>query len=123
MMHTNRLETTLASVLTIATLLVGCASAPTEQIGQTQAAIADAERAKAPEYAPVDLHEANRKLEQAQANMERKDYRSARWLAEQAEVDAELANMKARSTEAEAAAAALQQNIQMLRAELANMSN
>ena len=67
MMHTSRLETTLASVRAIAALVVGCASTPTEQVGQTQAAIADAEQAKASEYAPVDLHEANRFVPELQA--------------------------------------------------------
>jgi len=50
--------------------------------------------------------------------MAAKDYKLARELAAQAEVDAKLAQSKANSAKAQAASDALQEDIRVLRAEL-----
>ena len=100
-------------------LLSGCAAdPPVQQIGQSQVAVASAEQVAAAEHAPLELHEAKRKLAEAQKRIDEGDYESAQRLAEQAEVDAELALIKAQSSETENSANEIQQSIQTLRVEL-----
>jgi hypothetical protein len=55
--------------------------------------------------APADLDLAREKLALARRWTQAKDYRPARWLAEQAKVDAEVAEVRASSARARAAAA------------------
>lgn len=83
----------------LATLLLagGCAvqGPPTAQIESSQAALAEALRAGAAQAAPREVALAREKLELTNRWIEAKDFKPARWLAEQAQVDAELAAMKA----------------------------
>ena len=50
--------------------------------------------------------------------MAAEDYESARWLAEQAQVDADLAAVKARSAKAQKAVLAVQEDSRVLQEEL-----
>lgn len=102
-------------------LLAGCASVepPVEQIAHSQTAVQQAHDVGAREYAPLELRQATQKLEQAQAAMAEEEYLEARRLAEQAQVDAELAQTMALSEEAEAAAHELRESIRILREEIA----
>lgn len=120
MMMENAARHTRIGSMILTALLTGCASVPPpdEQIGQAQSAIDAAEQAEATSFAPVELREAKRKLDEARAMMEDEEYETARRLAEQAEVDAELARLKAGSAKAEAAANEVQQGIRTLRDEL-----
>lgn len=104
----------------LVTVLIGCVSVPPpeEQIGQTRSAIDAAEQAGAMNFAPVELRKAQRKLDEARTRMENEDYVTARRLAEQAQVDAELAKFKANSAKAETAADEVRQGIRTLRDEL-----
>lgn len=103
-----------------AALMAGCASvpAPTEQVAVSKAAVASAVSAGAPEFAAPELRSAQDKLERANQAMAAKEFESARWLAEQAQADADLAGAKARSAKAEKAAFAGQEDSRVLREEL-----
>jgi PBP1b-binding outer membrane lipoprotein LpoB len=96
-----------SKVLLAALFLAGCAAnpAPTEQLARSEAAIAAALDAGAPELATAELESAQAKMKLAQRWIAAKDYKPARWLVEQAQVDAELAAMKAISAKARTASA------------------
>ena len=100
--------------------MAGCASvpAPTEQLAVSKAAVANAVGAGGTEFAPAEMRTAQEKLDGANKAMAAKDYERARWLAEQAQVDAQLAVAKARSAKAQKAAYALQEDSRVLREEL-----
>lgn len=102
-------------------LLASCASTPpepTSQLAVSRSAVTQAERANALQYAPVELTQAQEKLRQAQAAVGREDYAAARRLAEQAEVDARLAETKTHSTRAQAALSEVNESIRVLQEEL-----
>jgi hypothetical protein len=103
-----------------AALITGCASipAPTEQVAVSKAAVANAVSAGAAEFAAPDLSSAQDKLARADVAMAGKDYENALWLAEHAQVDAELAVAKTRSAKAQKAVAAVQEDSRVLREEL-----
>jgi len=104
-----------------AALMAGCASvvpAPTEQIAVSKAAVANAVSSGAPEFAAPDMSSAQDKLARANQAMAAEDYESARWLAEQAQVDADLAAVKARSAKAQKAVLAVQEDSRVLQEEL-----
>ena len=86
-----------------AAVLAGCATQPTEEMGNARAAITDSVRVAGP--ASPDLQRAQNKMALAQRWVDAKDYGPARWLAEQAEVDAELAAVRAASQDARRALA------------------
>ena len=70
------------------------------------------------EYAPAEMLSSRQKLAQANKAMLAKDYKQALTLADQAQADAKLAQGKANSAKAQAAADALQEDIRVLREEL-----
>lgn len=104
----------------IATALGACASvpAPTEQMAVSTAAVANAVSAGGTGLAPGELHGARDKLARANAALLAEDYPLARTLAEQSEVDAQLAVAKSRAAKAEIAARTLQEDGRVLREEL-----
>jgi uncharacterized protein DUF4398 len=110
----------LGGVGLAAAVMAGCAGvpAPTEQLAVSKAAVANAVDAGAPELAPVEMRTAQEKLDRANQAMAAKDYDRARSLAEQAQVDAQLAGAKARSVKAQKAALAVQDDSRALREEL-----
>ena len=112
----------LAAVVALAVLaLAGCASSgdmPREEMAVARAAV---ERAAGPAGAdaPVEVSQAREKLERATAAVARKDYDVARRLAEQAEVDANLAEAKSHSVRSDRALVEVREGIRQLRAEIA----
>lgn len=101
----------------------GCAStptipAPTDQMALSRAAISSASSAGGSEYAPVQLKSAMDKMDGAERAMGTKNYGLARQMAEEAQVDAQLAAATARAGKAQKAAEALQQSNQVLKKEL-----
>lgn len=78
-----------------AAALVGCASdpAPIEQLKLTEKAVEQAKAVGATEEQP-ELQTAEEKLTQARADMADKSYKRARMQAEQAELDARLAEAR-----------------------------
>jgi hypothetical protein len=105
-------------------LMAGCAStsAPTEQMAVSRAAVSNAMGAGGAEFAPIQFKSASDKLTAAERAIADKDFELALRLAEQAEVDAKLAAEMARSAKAQRAAAALQDDIRVLRQELDRQS-
>lgn len=102
-------------------VLGGCARdipPPDKQMALAGAAVAKAESAEAYRYAPVELNTAREKLNKAEKLVEEEEYVEARRLAEQAEVDANLAFVKSRSAATQEAVAELQKTIRTLQEEL-----
>lgn len=109
-----------AGVIAVAAVIAGCASVPkpTEQLAVSRSAITNAERAGGAEYAPVEMRAARDKMDRAGKAMAREDYEDARRLAEEAQVDARLAEKTAESAKAQKAAVALSDDIRVLREEI-----
>jgi hypothetical protein len=103
-----------------ALFVASCASipAPTEQMASSRAAVAEATNAGSSEYAPAQLKAALEKMGGAEQAMSEKNYEQARSLAEQAQVDAQLALATARAAKARKAAAALHEDDRVLREEM-----
>lgn len=115
---------TLTIVGTAVLLAASCAT--TTQPGAdllAESAIKEAEAAGAQQYAPLELRNAKRKMEQAKAAREKKDYGMANRLEQQARVDAELAELKARSTKTQKAIDELEESMRVLRQELQRMGS
>lgn len=105
--------------LTVATLFTAACSSippPREQMAVSRSAV---ERASGPagSEAAVEIAAARDKMERANLAMGREDYLSALFLAEEAEVDANLAEAKARSVRAAGALQEVRESIRMLREE------
>ncbi|SDR80371.1 protein of unknown function [Halopseudomonas litoralis] len=90
------------ATLGAAAALVGCASTPppTTQLATAQQALNAADTAQSAEYAPLELRKAREKLLQAEQANTAEEYERARYLAEQAEWDARVAERKARAEKA-----------------------
>ncbi|MCU6433863.1 DUF4398 domain-containing protein [Undibacterium sp. Jales W-56] len=103
-------------------LTTGCSSMKTPataNVAVSKAAVDNASSAGGAEFAPVEMASARDKMALANKAMAAKDYKLANDLATQAQADAKLAQGKANSTKAQAAADALQDDIRVLREELA----
>lgn len=106
-----------------AIFMAGCAStpsapAPTEQMAVARAAVNNASSAGGNEFAPLQLKSAMEKMDWAERAMGEKNYARAKLLAEEALVDAKLAETTARAAKAKKAADALQEDNRVLRKEL-----
>lgn len=102
--------------------LGGCASdktPATADVAVSRQAVAAATSAGAAELAPAEMQSARDKLMRANQALAARDYQTAQDLATQASADAQLAQSKATSAKATTAADELQQNIRLLREELA----
>lgn len=86
-------------------LMTGCATtpAPTEQLAVSKAAVTSASRGGSNEFAPLELKSAMDKMEGAEKAMSVKDYPRAKQLAEQAQLDAKLAETKTNAAKAQKA--------------------
>ena len=110
------------TVLTI----VGCSSMKTPataDVAVSKAAVDSAASADGAQYAPLEMRSAREKLAKANKALANKDYEVAADLANQAQVDANLAQGKAGSAKAKIAADALQDDIRVLREELKRSRN
>lgn len=102
-------------------LAVGCSSMKTPataDVAVSKAAVDNAASAGGGEYAPLEMNSAREKMSLANKAMAAKNYKLAAALANQAEADAKLAQGKANSGKAQAAADALQDDIRVMREEL-----
>ncbi len=109
--------------MAVALFMTGCAStpaipAPTEQMAVSRAAVSTAISAGGNEFAPVQLKSAMDKMDGAERAMGGKNYGLARQLAEQAQVDAQLAAAASRAAKAQKAADAVQESNRVLRNEI-----
>jgi septal ring factor EnvC (AmiA/AmiB activator) len=100
-------------------MLVGCASTPpTEQMAVAKDALNTAISAGGNEFAPVQLRSAMDKMDAAEKAMGEKEYEQARQLAEQAQVDAQLATTTARAAKAQKAVRELEEGNRTLQQEI-----
>jgi hypothetical protein len=114
--HSKR---TGAAVIVLAAVagFAGCASTPVpnDKIAVAQAALSRAEQNGAPQYAPVELSTARDKLARAEAAQADHKYLPASQLAEQANIDAQLAEATADEQKSEKAGAQFDASMQALR--------
>lgn len=102
-------------------LLSACSSLETpatSDVAVSNAAVDGAVSAGGSEFAPLEMNAARSKLALAKQALSAKDYELAIRLADASRADAKLAQAKANSTKAQAAANALDQDIQVLRNEI-----
>jgi len=102
-------------------LLAGCAASterPDAQMARAQASIELAQDSGARQYAAAPLTRAQEQLQQAERAVEYGEYEQALRLAEQAEINAELAASRADRKKAEAALAEVNESIATLRREI-----
>lgn len=116
----HQLNSSIGFTLAGAIFISGCAAipAPTEQMAVSKVAVSNAASAGGNEYAPLQLKAAMEKMDGAERAMAEEKYLTARQLAEQAQVDAQLATATARSVKAQKAVEALQEGNRVLRQEL-----
>jgi hypothetical protein len=102
-------------------LLGACASTPppTDQMAVSNAALAHASAAGSAELAPLETAMARDKLARARTAMANKDNDLALTLAQQAQVDAQLAESKSESIKARKSADAMEAANRALRDEMA----
>jgi hypothetical protein len=106
----------ITAVAGAALLAAACASTPNPEgeVDKADLALRKAEEVNAAEVAPLDARIAREKLEKAKLEMKSEDYASAKRLAEEAEVDALVAEAKARATRAEDEVKKLQAEVDAL---------
>jgi len=102
----------------------GCSAAqpPTAVVSQAELAVREVGQSQAAQHAPRELSNARQKYDQAKRALDAERYTEARRLAEQALVDAELAETKAEAVSARQAAQELQKALEALRTEAGRMS-
>lgn len=102
-----------------------CASTkpPTQQLTQLETSIKQAEQIGADDYAPLEIREARKKLEEARALNAQEKYNDAELMAERAMVDAELAQIKTLSSKSQKAVQQLRESIKTLQEEIENNLN
>jgi Domain of unknown function (DUF4398) len=105
-------------VLTILSI-TGCSTIgpPKDSVAAADLAVREANKSKAPQYSPLELRRATDKLDEAKRAMDKEEYTRARRLAEEALVDAQLAEAKAASEDARRTASDVRQSLETLRRE------
>lgn len=112
----------LLSAASAGLLLVACASQdlrPTEAIARAENSISQADQAGARRYDPAALDSSRQKLAAAKSAGEKGDEELALQLAQQAELEAEMATAKGRTAEANKAADEVRASTEALRGESA----
>ena len=113
-----------SAVLPVALLLglSGCATVPAPPVEQMAVSRSAVERVSSSpnvaDAAPVEMQQARQKLERAQRAMNDKDYALARRMAEEAEVDARVAEARTSSVRGERAMKEVQESIRALQEEI-----
>lgn len=107
----------LTPALLVGAVACGGARPPRDQMTTANQAIRHAQENDAAELAPAELGGARDKYEAARRAMDAADYDAARRLAEEANVDAEYAETKARTERARKAAEETRESIEALRRE------
>jgi hypothetical protein len=108
------------ALMLAAGLGIGCTMnpVPVDQLALARQAVAAARQAGASEAAPHDLRLAEEKVRLGERWIAARDYEPARWLVEQAVVDAEVAGLKAMSARARQAAATQTQELRSRNAKI-----
>ncbi len=111
-----------SSIVAVSVVLFigGCSSksVPMDTISSAESAINRASENKAEVYAPLELRIAKEKFEKAKELLKDKKYEEAKMLAEEAEVDARLAEEKSRTKEAKKIADEILDSINALKEEI-----
>jgi len=103
--------------------MAGCAGKPPlANLSQAELAVQEADTKTASQYAPLELKTAREQLAEAKRAMDEEEYDEARRRADQALVNAQLAETKAGAEKARQAAAEVQKSIQTLRTEVQRSS-
>jgi hypothetical protein len=118
MMTTRRMIWSSACAAVV-TALAACAAGPVplEQLAVAKESVQRAEQAGATELAPVELSTARDKLHRAELAAQNHEGQNATRLADQANVDAQLAEATARERKSHQAEMELQASLQALRQE------
>ena len=105
-----------------AVVLAGCASKdvppPRAEFARAELAIEQAVSSEATQHAPLALREARQKLEEARKALYEENYAQAGRLAEEAQLNAELALAESQRSRAEQVAANNMRSLEVLREEL-----
>jgi hypothetical protein len=114
----------LAAATALMVVSAGCASAPVsvESMAVAEASVQHASTSNTSADAPRELQVATSKLAAAREAVLRKDYERGRQLAEQAEVDAQVAELRAQTVRSERAAAETQDASRVLSEEVTRKS-
>jgi len=115
-----------AAALSAVLLLSACSSQPPQadaSLVRAKTAIDQATLAGAGQYAPTDLNDAQSQLQGAVAAQARGDYKQARYQAEDAEVDAQLALARTQAGKSAEAARQVQQGNRALQTQVNQTSN
>ena len=100
--------------------LTGCSSVPppNAEMAVARTAVNNAVSAGGTENAPVEMRAAQDKFNGAEKAMTAEDYETARYLAEEAAVDAQLAERKSRAVKTQSAVDDAKRGIEVLRQEM-----
>lgn len=100
--------------------LAACATTPPDPrlLDNAESALRQAEQAGAPEYAPLELRFARERLESARSQMAANRPVESRRLADEAEIEAQLALARTRAAQTRAELAQRQRALERLRADL-----
>ena len=100
--------------------LTGCSSVPPPdaEMAVARTAVNNAVSAGGTENAPVEMRAAQDKLSGAEKAMTAEEYQTARYLAEEAAVDAQLAERKSRAVKTQGAVNDAKRGIDVLRQEM-----
>jgi|AntDeeMinimDraft_5_1070356.scaffolds.fasta_scaffold22436_2 Na+-transporting methylmalonyl-CoA/oxaloacetate decarboxylase gamma subunit len=109
-----------AFLVCLVVIMGACASSnvPAPDTSEAESMVRQAEEAGAQEYAPLELRNARKKIEEAKTLVDDEQYAKATRLTEEASVDAELAMVKARSEKAREAVEQLRKTIKTLKDEI-----
>lgn len=116
----KRIQAATAVLLGSVALVAGCAStppAPTADMTRAKAAIEQAERAGAAEFANEELSASHRKMELAQAAVVKNHTADAARLVDESYADAHLAQLTAQSAKSAKASADVDRSIDVLQRE------
>lgn len=117
---------TACAVAGAALTMVGCSSMKTPaaaSVAVSAAALDNAVGADGALFAPIEMAAARDKMARANQAMAAKNYKDALTWADAAQVDAKLAQSKANSAKAQAVSDTLQEDLRVLREELARANN
>ncbi|MBU2952997.1 DUF4398 domain-containing protein [Marinobacter sp. F3R08] len=107
--------------IALASLLVACAGPgpkPDSELQSAESSIKQAEASDARRFQPVLLNQAMNKVADARVLINQEQYKDARHMLQQAEVDAQLAGARAETEKARRAVAEINNNIENLRQQL-----
>lgn len=109
-----------SALVLLAASMAACSSmpAPKTEMALSESAVKGAEMAGAREHAPLELRRANEKLDKAKNAIIAEDYETAKRMAEQATVDAALAESKSDSMQSKLALQEIKDSIALMREEI-----